>query len=180
MWRKWELRLKRGAILLLLFALVVDALPPLGSAHENLQDDLDWIYDKTGLWQGRWKLFAPNVDKVNVAVSADLTYEDGTIQHWRSPDWSKMNGFVKHRYFRHMEYFDSIRLDKYKAAWRPFAIYLARSVPHPKDSNIPVVHVKLTRHWVNIPPPDKKKTYIPVPKHIPLNQEYVFWEQDIP
>ena len=176
MYLAWRTGLKRLANILLLSLLLIEGLPELGPAHRGIRQHLDWIVDKTGLWQGSWKLFAPQVDKINVAISAEITFSDSSVQTWRSPDWSKMGPIEKNRYFRHMEYYDNMRLDKHRAVWRSFAEYLVRTIKHDTSPGLKVVSVKLIRHWTNIAPPRSNVWVAPLNNNIAYNNSYTFAE----
>ena len=83
---------------------------------KQLQNDIDYIMDITGLWQGQWELFSPMPLRVNVRIQAVLLYRyhpyyDGELNLvettdetnedapklpqtspeyiiWKSPDWN--------------------------------------------------------------------------------------------
>ncbi|MGK0187931.1 MAG: hypothetical protein ACI9R3_003722 [Verrucomicrobiales bacterium] len=110
-----------------LAAILIDGLPQAGQFHRKLKELIDPILDATGLWQESWRLFAPEVDKENVRLSAEILYEDGSISQWTSPDWTKMSAWEKFIRFRELEFYDSIRLDVNRGAWRSFADFLART-----------------------------------------------------
>jgi len=50
-----------------------------------LQHELDPYLDVTGLWIGGWQLFAPEPDKVNSYLSAEVRFADGKAAFIRSP-----------------------------------------------------------------------------------------------
>lgn len=131
--------------------IVLDASPRVGLLAE-LAAVIDPVMDITGLWQGPWNLFAPDVDKLNVRVSAQIVFASGQQTAWRSPDWERMSVGDRFLAFRHQEYVDNIRLDDNAGAWVPLADYLSRTVVPPKSG--PVLRVTLTRHWAEIPPPE--------------------------
>jgi hypothetical protein len=142
-----------GGTAALLAALLVDGLPETSLLHRVLKDRLDPILDVSGLWQGSWQLFAPEVDKVNTRVSARIRLSDGSQRGWQSPDWPALSRWQRFRSFRHMEYWDSIRMDQNRGAWPALAAHLARSAAGPARRATRVVEVVLTRHWAEIPPP---------------------------
>ena len=142
-----------GFIVVVLSLILVDALPRTSLAHQRLKDAVDPILDVTGLWQESWRLFAPEVDKVNVWITARITYADGSSITRRSPDWTKMSALERFLRFREMEFVDSIRMDSSRGAWPGFADYMARTVLHPAKPELKAIEVVLTRQWAVVPPP---------------------------
>lgn len=149
-------RLEKAAVNVMLVSLltlfVIDALPASTTLHATLQQETDALLDVTGLWQGRWNLFAPEPDKVNTAISAEFTYADGSVRRWRSPDWRRLGVLRRKRLFRHMEYFDAVRQDDNDEVWGDLAQWLARTEGQASGGAFPV-RVDLTRHATVIPPP---------------------------
>lgn len=158
------------AFVLVAGLVVLDASPRVGVLAE-LADDIDPVMDMTGLWQGPWNLFAPDVDKVNVRVSAEIVFANGKQTAWRSPDWEQMSVWDRFVAFRHEEYVDSIRLDDNAGAWAPLARHLARTVV-PRGAG-PVLHVSLTRHWAEIPPPETHP--LPARPYTEFKDSYMFF-----
>ena len=137
-----------------LFLLFVDALPRTSLFHQRLKNWVDPFLDVTGLWQGSWQLFAPEADKIDVRVTAEISYADGSTRTWQSPDWRDSSGWQKFVHFRAMEYFDTVRRNENSAAWVSLADYLARTVPAAGGSSIRPTKVKLARCWSLVPPPE--------------------------
>ena len=138
-----------GAWLLLL---LVDALPRTSLLHQRLKNRVDPFLDVTGLWQGSWRLFAPNPDKIDTRMTAEISYADGSTRSWQSPDWRDMSSCRKFVNFRAMEYYDTVRRNENSAAWQSLADYLARTVPAAGGSFIQPTKVKLARLWSLVPP----------------------------
>jgi len=149
-------------IVTFLSVLLIDALPSTCTAHQRLKNTIDPALDATGLWQESWRLFAPEPDSVNSRISARLEYSDGTELLWQSPDWQNTSAWQRFTQFRRMEYFDSLRLDNSRAAWAPFANYLAETLRPEHSQNAQPVHIELHRHWVNIPAPSETEALMPV------------------
>jgi hypothetical protein len=142
-------------IVLILGIFILDAMPAYWKPHQRLQARLDALVDFTGIWQGRWRLFAPTVDKENTYVTAKLHFDDGTVHHWRQPEWRRMSVLQRHRSFRQMEYFDSIRMNENKGAWEAMADHLAR-IEGRRVSGGPLPNkVELTRHWYTFKGPPR-------------------------
>ena len=135
-----------------LFLILVDALPRTSLLHQRLKDWVDPFLDVTGLWQGTWQLFAPSADKIDIRMSAEISYADGTTRSWHSPDWRDTSVWQKFVHFRAIEYFDTVRRNENSAAWESLADYLARTIPAAGGSSIKPTKVKLARHWSLVPP----------------------------
>src|SRR5262249_34397528 len=133
---------------LLLFLLLVEALPTFFGWQARLRADLDTLIDGLGLWQGQWELFGPEPDKINVDLVADIEFDDGKVVHWRTPDPQSFNFWQKLRYFRWMEYTDGVRLDANHSAWAGLADYLLHSIKHPSGQAIAAKRVLLWRYFV--------------------------------
>jgi len=138
-----------GAWLLLL---LVDALPHTSLFHQRLKNWVDPFLDVTGLWQGSWQLFAPEADKIDVRVTAKISYADGSTRSWQSPDWRSMSSWQKFANFRAIGYFDTVRQNDNSAAWESLADYLASTVPARGGSSIKPTRVTLGREWSLVPP----------------------------
>ena len=150
---------------------VIDALPVTGAFHQRAKNAIDPFLDATGLWQESWQLFAPEVDKVNVRVSAELVLDDGSTLSFRSPDWHLMPAWKRFLKFRHMEYFDNIRIDDNRAGWDGLASFLARTTPLPSGRS--VREVKLTREWADVPPPEPGK-FVPAVPYVSFHGKFLF------
>ena len=146
-------RAVNGFIVSLLTLFAIDATPAALRVHKYLQlGPVDTVLDATGLWQSRWNLFAPEPDKVNTYVSARLVFAAGATLDWRSPRWDGRPALERARLFRHMEYFDSVRMDDNRGAWDALARWLAENEGRKRRGVLPV-RVELTRHWSETPPP---------------------------
>lgn len=160
-----------------LLVLFVDAAPLVGDWHKQLRDDLDAYLDVTGLWQGSWTLFAPDPDKINVAVSAEIIFPDDERLIWQSPKWRELSAWQRFLKFREAEFVDNIRLNQNKGAWPTLADYLYNDAVHPRNPEIKPSKIVLTRHWVLIPPPDIENIddYPNAPE---MNNRYDFFTKD--
>ena len=137
-----------------LLLLLVDTLPRTSLFHQRLKNWVDPVLDVTGLWQGTWQLFAPEADKIDIRVTAEISYADGSTRAWESPDWREMSRWQKFANFRSMEYFDAVRRNENSPAWASLADYLARTVPAADGSSARPTKVILSRHWSLVPPLD--------------------------
>lgn len=163
-----------GAWLLLV---LVDALPRTSLLHQRLKNRVDPFLDVTGLWQGTWQLFAPGPDKIDVRVTAEISYADGRTRSWQSPDWRDMSGWQKFVNFRAMEYYDTVRRNENSAAWESLADYLVQTVPAPDGSSIKPTKVTLARRW-SLVPPVKEGLHRPYRERRAFQGPYVLLEKN--
>ena len=175
-------KLKRYAVnafigvIIVLFTIA--GMPRLVRAHALLQDKIRPLLHYTGLWQAPWDLFAPEPDKTNIRVSAEVHYPDGSVFRWRSKDWHKESRWHRFRYFRQQEYYDNARRDVSQPAWPALARHLVQMAEEQHDSNHSPTHISLTRHWWTIPNPKLKLTRI-ANINEPM-QSYQFYHQAFP
>ena len=160
-----------------LVVIAIDAAPEIGIGHRYLKDKLDPLLDKTGLWQGQWKLFAPEPDQINVGITAEITYGDGQISVWHSPQWRSLSAWQRFLQFRHAEFIDNVRKDENSCVWPSYADYLARTVPHPEGLDVQPTNIVLSRQWVMIPPPNPVNIS-EFPEPPPYNGSYIFFAKD--
>ena len=149
--------------------IVLDATPRVGPVAA-IAERIDFVMDVTGLWQGPWNLFAPDVDKVNVRITAEIRYANGLKSVWRSPDWERLSTWERFESFRFQEYIDTVRRDDSAGAWPSMARYLARVVPSPKSGR--VTRVTLTRSWAEIPSP--RERFLPAKPYTSFDGNYAF------
>ena len=163
------------AFLLVAALIVLDATPRLGG-FGRFAERIDPVMDVTGLWQGPWNLFAPDVDKVNTRVSAELQFTGRVKMKWNSPDWERLSSWDRFTRFREQEYFDTLRLDDNRGAWTPFALYLSRILP-PRGTG-KLLRITLTRRWAEIPPPETR--WLPARPYTQFDGSYVFFTWKAP
>lgn len=144
-----------GFLVAFLAVLAIDAFRPINDAHEALKEDLNTPLVWTGLWQGPWRLYGPEVDKVNLRFRADVVFADGEAATWASPEWQDVSSLRKFLGARHVNYFGYlVRADE--PAWRALCAYLARTVRHPAGRDVAVVQVTLSIAGALIPPPSER------------------------
>lgn len=136
-----------------LAVLAIDAFHSAGETHQALKDAINLPLLVTGLWQGPWRLYAPDVDKDNLQLKADLVFADQATATWTSPDWAELSAAGKLTRARHMNYFNFILLADRELAWDDLCAYLARETPHPQGKPAAVVQVTLSLRGAKIPPP---------------------------
>lgn len=135
-----------GAALVLL---PLCGLPPACSAQASLRKPLVGALSAIGLCQPEWRLFAPNVHKTNSYLSAEVTLADGSTRHWQSPDFGERSWTTRLLQGQLPKLYDNLRLDRNRAAWRPFAEWVAREVGRGER----VRSVRLERRFYEIPAP---------------------------
>jgi hypothetical protein len=152
-------RLKRGwsnAVIAVALGAFVLGVPPLGAVHGEGRERLRAILARLHVKPPEWRLFAPNVHKTNAALSAEVTLADGSVRHWSSPE---LAGRPLHRRFREGQlpkFYDNVRRDRHRAAWRPFAAWVAREAGRGER----VTHVRLVRTVVELPPPGREEARV--------------------
>lgn len=142
-------------LVVFLTALAIDVSHPLG-CNQPVKDAINFPLLVTGLWQGPWRLYAPDVDKDNLQLKADLVFADQATATWTSPDWARLSALRKFALARHMNYLNAILLAGREPEWDDLCAYLARTVPHPQGKPAPVVQVTLSLRGARIPPPGDK------------------------
>lgn len=143
-------------IVIMLVIMLLDGMPSAGVMHDRAKQWIDPWLDASGLWQGHWALFAPDVLKRNARVSAELEDTNGISLHWQSPRFHDLSIFERFRAFREGEFFDNIRNNDFSGAWDSVASYLART-EFPADlAGHKLMRVRLRRHWWDIPAPGQE------------------------
>src|SRR5438132_1576493 len=97
----WLARLRLYAlnafIALILAIVAVDTLPQTPAA---VRAAITPTLVRLGIRQSMWNLFAPEPDKVNTRLRAEIIYRDGERREWHGPDWSRASAWekwVRHR-----------------------------------------------------------------------------------
>jgi hypothetical protein len=121
----------------------IDTYPAPGAAWKNLQNGVDPLLDFTGLWQGSWDLFAPEVDRQNHHIEVIALQSDGNRTVWRSPEWRNLSCFQTFVRIREVEFYDRIRHDWNSPAWPAFADYARRELLPPSETGAPIVEIEL-------------------------------------
>ncbi len=127
---------RRILVALFLFAVmvvvVVDTAPPMLPGASEAKAMLHPLLNYSGLWQGRWTLFAPNPKINNSWISADVYQPDGQLKEtWNSTYWPETEGWERFLGFRHINYNNRIHtIDK--SAADDLADYLSRKLISPE------------------------------------------------
>lgn len=104
------------------FTLVAWNLPP-SEVRSRLRPELRPVVNALGIDQN-WGVFSPNPSTTSVAVEADVTFADGTVERYRFPDGEPL--FGAYREYRWRKYERRVRLDDQRGLWRPTAEWIAR------------------------------------------------------
>jgi hypothetical protein len=155
---------KNALIALLLLGLVTTAVPPIGACHAQVRTAFASGLSAVGLCQPQWKLFAPNVHKINSRITAEVVLADGSVRYWTSPAFENRSFLEKLRQGQFPKFYDNLRRDRNRAAWRPFAEWVAREVAPDRDVRV----VRLERRVSPIAEPGRGE---PHPSH-----SHVFYE----
>lgn len=149
----------------LIFLMVADAVPSLGTFHQRIKNWIDPVLDKTGLWQGDWALFAPGVAKRNSRMSAEIGCSNGEIIRWSSPALHQLSIPGRFLAFRDGEFFETIRNDSESGGWESLADYLARTEVASRFPGERAGWIRLIRHWWDVPPPGSNLPRPPEREH---------------
>lgn len=142
-------------LFVLLSCLILDGLPSYSRWQDRGKEIIDPFLDITGLWQGTWDLFAPEIDQQNNGIEVRVSLRDSEPVTWRSPDWVAVPWHRRFWKIRETEFFDRIRSDRNEVAWESFARYsrdrLLKSGDIATDDTIE--SVALWRRWQPVPSP---------------------------
>ena len=155
-----------------LSVLVLDGFRPCTGVHRVLEDKLDHVLVVTGLWQGPWRLFGPEVDKINLRLAAQIHFADGATAAWQSPEWTDISGLEMFYRARRTNYFSNILKAGQEPSWEGLCAYLARTVPHPAGKPVAADGVVLILRGAIIPPPD--------PDHLLSSSPYLAFDEPSP
>lgn len=101
----------------ILVFVTIDVLPQQPPALHRV---ISPLLIRLGISQGPWNLFAPEPDRTNARLSAEITYRDGEQRTWHGPDWSTASPWQKWAGHRHREWYDHIpnyKHDRLSEAW---------------------------------------------------------------
>ena len=148
--RRWAINTFIAAMLAIL---AIDALP---LAPTSLRVLIQPFIAATGIAQGQWTLFAPEPDRVNRRLRAEIEYPGGTKVQWATPIWRERSAgevFVNHRRRR---WWDQVVSPDYAAAWEPSCRYLAKQNRPEGLAEISGTKVRLIYQESPVPPADVK------------------------
>jgi hypothetical protein len=176
-------RLRNAALLAVLAVLIIDGSPATSRAHQRLKGLLEPTIERAGLAQGSWKLFGPDIDHVNTWVEAIVTYSDGHVWRWRTPDWQRLGWFERLRRGRESKFADYFRMDQYSSVWPSLSRHVLTLAP-PTASTVRATKIELVRHWWQVPAPDQLGqeargfSSVPPPQR-EFTQQFSFYTQEL-
>ncbi len=160
-------RLRDVFIVSLLSLMLIPSVVP---SRFRLRQWADRLACMLGVWQSPWNMFAPEPDRSNKRLLAEIEYQDGSKATWTSPDWSTTSVAWRYQYARYTEYLDAIDSGQHDNALDAFAEHLAR-ISHPQQKDVPAKRVVISRTSADIAgpnpngfPPRKNKQVFDPPK----------------
>jgi hypothetical protein len=115
-----------------------------------------------------WMMFAKNPSRMNVYISADVEFDDGTKDTYVFPRPTELSLIDKYVYGERYRKIvsEAIRRDDHMFMWEDTAKFAMRKLKDKNFAKIPL-KVHLIRHWNETP--DIKTKFVP---HLYKNQNY--------
>ena len=129
---------------LFVFVLVVWNLPA-SEVRSRLRPEAKPVVYALGIDQN-WGVFSPNPSTTSLAVEADVTFADGSVERFRFPDGNSV--FGAYREYRWRKFERRVRLDDYRRLWRSTAEWIVQQYDDRE-----VVEVVLIRIFSKTPEP---------------------------
>lgn len=107
-------------------AVAVIALDTLPQSPGGIRRRLTPVLTRLGVNQGTWDLFAPEPDRTNTRIKAEITYRDGEKRSWHGPDWAAVSIGEKWVGHRRFEWFDHAVMQSASPVWEPWCRHIAR------------------------------------------------------
>jgi hypothetical protein len=104
-----------------------------------------------------WFMFAPNPSKLNLYITAEVEFDDGSkdiYEFERNSMGSLSQKYISGERYRKFTS-ESLRKDKNSYLWKDAAKFALRKLKNKSFSKIPL-KVHLTRHWDEIPNMEKE------------------------
>jgi len=114
-----------GFIAIVVAVIAIDTLPQSPGAVRRA---LTPVLTRLGLNQGYWDLFAPEPDRANTRLKAEITYRDGDKRTWHGPDWSTVSVWEKWAGHRRFEWYDHVVMQSAAPAWEPWCRHIVRTM----------------------------------------------------
>lgn len=133
----------------------------LNYEHIRKNDVLNNYLTWTGLWQG-WDMFAPNPANVDIYLTSEVTYQDGSKKPGYFPRIKDLPIWEKYFKERYRKFYERANQDSNRWLWPAIAQRIAYE--NDTDRANPPVSVALTRHWreakpLGQPTPEIYETY---------------------
>lgn len=152
---------------LAIFLWLAPASPASAGVRAVTRSYMTW----SGLWQS-WGMFAPEPSRLNVYLSAQITYRDGTQRTWSFPRMNQLDLFSRYYKERYRKFEEYAHLDTFDGLWPDMAVWIART--NDPDPDNPPVRVALTRNWWIVPPPPPNGDISQDPPH--TWSQYMFFQ----
>jgi hypothetical protein len=160
--RKVRLAFINGMIALLLVLMVLQGMPlNMNAVVVKARYVADWL----GIGHGGWNMFAPEPDRQNHRLTAEVMADDSyVLVTWSSPYWPELSPLTRFRMHRWSEYFDHVWMNDNSACWPVLARYVANTakIPYEGDDNRPR-QVRLIRESHILPEPTGSRWPKPQP-----------------
>lgn len=143
-------RLVLSALIGLHIAATLLWLMPKSALRDQARPATDNYIHYLGLWQS-WSMFAPDPLRINMHLSATVTYRDGSQREWSFPRMPALDLVQRYQQERYRKFQEYARLDAYGYMWPGMARYIAQTADD--QTGNPPVRVQLQRNWWVIPPP---------------------------
>jgi len=153
MWTRLRLYAVNTFIAAFLLIVFVDMLPQSPLA---LRLAIVPVVTRLGIQQGQWTLFAPDPDRVNTRLKAEITYRDGERREWVGPDWRHVSATEKWVGHRWREWYDHMAGQNGAPAWEPWCRYLARTERPEFENSDRGAEVRVLYREAPIPPAESR------------------------
>lgn len=124
-----------------------------------------------------WNMFAPNPSRLNVHLSAEVEFDDGSKDTYYFPDSSKMSlgeKYTNGERYRVMS--EAIRRDVNSFLWKDASKFALRKLKSSNYYKIPL-KVHLYRHWYVIP--EMSQQFQPHLSKAPKYSTYKFYTYEV-
>ena len=145
-------RLKLIAINAFIAAIVafmlIDSLP---QSPQAVQLAIQPVVQRIGVHQGPWSMFAPEPDRLNLRMRAEIKYRDGQTAEWHSPEWRSQSLGERWTRHRHQEFGETIMMQEAAPALEAWTRHLARSLRPDLENADRGAEVRITYQEAEIP-----------------------------
>jgi hypothetical protein len=137
----------------ILLVVIIDTLP---QAPPALHTAVKPLVELLAIHQGPWALFAPNPDKTNTRLLAEITYRDGEERIWHSLNWTNASAWDKWTKHRHLEWFDHVPNYKHARLYEAWSRHIAREARPDLASADQGAEVRIIVAQAEIPPASER------------------------
>ena len=158
MHRDWLVRLRRRCVNVLVgilfLMMLLQGMPLNMNAATN---GVKWLGDWVGAGHYGWSMFAPDPDRQNHRISAEvMDSDDHVLAEWKMPDWRELSSAERFRLHRWNEYYDNVWMNQNNRCWPALAQHVVRSTKLPPALEAPPQQVRLIAETKTIPHPRSK------------------------